>query len=90
MTTKAKLVEDIVYNAIKTGTDPKVSAFVNIGRPIICMDVARAKIEVYGKGMPRTNKAINTLLAEGKIVRTYKGRNTYFAIAKTNRLTNTH
>ena len=81
MTTQAKLAYDTVYNSIKTGTDPKVSAFVNIGRPIICMDVAKAGIEMYGKGMPRTNKAINTLLAEGKIVRTYKGRNTYFAIA---------
>ena len=81
MTTQAKLVEDIVFNTIKTGTDPKLSAFENIARPIICFMVAQAGIEKYGKGMPRTNKAINTLLAEGKIVRSYKGRNTYFAIA---------
>ena len=80
MTTKAKLAYDIVYNSIKTGTDPKVSAFVNIPRPIICMDVAKAGFEMYGKGMPRTNKAINDLLAEGKIVRTYKGRSVYLAL----------
>ena len=80
MTTQDKLVYDNVLNTIQKMTDPARSAFSNVGRTIVCAGVAQADLEMYGKGMPRTNKAINTLLAEGKIVRTTKGRNTYFAI----------
>ena len=82
MITQAKLVEDNILNTIQTMTDPVRSAFSNVGRTIVCAGVTLAGLEMYGNGMPRTNTAINKLLAEGKIVRTYKGRSTYYAMAK--------
>ncbi len=81
MSIQAKLVEDNVLNTIQTMTDPARSAFSNVGRTIVCAGVAQADLEMYGNGMPRTNTAINALLAKGKIVRTYRGRNTYYAMA---------
>ena len=72
--TNTTTIEKNILDTIQKMTDPDWSAFSDVGREIVCANVARADLERYGDGMPLTNQVIKKLLAEEKIVRTKKGR----------------
>jgi hypothetical protein len=78
--TQTEIQKTFILSSLQNLISPGVSAFRNVARPILAMDFARQGFELYGKGMPRFNASIKTLIEEGKVIRLVKGKNTYYTL----------
>ena len=77
--TQVQTQEAFILNEIASFTTVTGSAFRNVQRATVAACFARAGFEIYGSGMPRFNRAIKALIDTGKVIRTTKGRTTYYS-----------
>ena len=78
--TQNQTQETFILNEIASLVDPQVNAFRNVARTAIAINFARAGFEIYGKGMPKFNARVKALIDAGKVVRSVKGKNTYYTL----------
>ena len=80
MTEVKQTQETYILASLARMTDPKVSAFRNVARPILAMDFAIRFFEMYGKGQPQFNTRVKALIEAGKVIRAVKGKSTYYSL----------